>query len=298
VVRLVPSDFRRLSLAGFGPDEIAAFYPTDDGRAGFSLGGRLYVLGLRMMRNGDCLFLSGGRCEVYRIRPSACRAHPFELRGKDVRLKDDARCPAAWAPEDPEEQARQMRKSLREENAFRQRASSWDKKGGVLGLLMHVSKTEKTKLDEDESFMRAAIKVGLKGTESGQSPFGACVVKDGRIVASAHNTVWADTDSTRHAEINAIRKACRKLKSVDLSGCTVYSTCEPCPMCFSACHWAKISRIVYGASIDDALAAGFKELHIHNRMLKARGKSPVRITSGCLAGECRGFMKSWKGRTY
>lgn len=152
----------------------------------------------------------------------------------------------------------------------------------------------------DERHMRRAIKKASDGVLEGQTPFGACIVKAGRVVACEHNRVWADGDITAHAEVNAIRTACRKLKSVDLSGCTVYSTCEPCPMCYAACHWAKAGRIVYGASIADAMKAGFSELKLSNLLMRRLG-GRVKVTSGVLAGECRRLLSGWSkrgGRTY
>ena len=98
--------------------------------------------------------------------------------------------------------------------------------------------------NNDIKFMRLAIAKAREGIKKGQAPFGACIVKNGKVIACSHNIVWESLDITAHAEINAIRTTCKKLKSVDLSGCTIYSTCEPCPMCFSACHWGRISRIV------------------------------------------------------
>ena len=86
----------------------------------------------------------------------------------------------------------------------------------------------------DERFMRLAIARAHEGVASGQSPFGACVVKDGAVVSCEHNVVWRTTDITAHAEIHAIRVACARLQSIELPGCVIYSTCEPCPMCFSA----------------------------------------------------------------
>lgn len=139
----------------------------------------------------------------------------------------------------------------------------------------------------DEKFMRMAIDKAKQGIDDGQTPFGACIVKDGEVVVCVHNMVWKTTDITAHAEVHAIREACRILGTTDLSGCVIYSTCEPCPMCFSAIHWAKISRIVYGASIDDAAHTGFNELPISNRTMKELGKSPVEIVGGFLRDENR-----------
>lgn len=148
---------------------------------------------------------------------------------------------------------------------------------------------------KDEKFMRLAIAKTREGIRAGQTPFGACIVAaDGRVLACDHNVVWATTDITAHGEVNTIRAACRAAGSIDLSGCTIYSTTEPCPMCFSAIHWAKIERIVYGASIADAQAAGFNELTIANTLMKAEGQSPVKIDSGCLREECALLFEEWK----
>lgn len=141
--------------------------------------------------------------------------------------------------------------------------------------------------------MRQAIAKAKEGVAAGQTPFGACVAKDGRVVACEHNVVWATTDITAHAEVHAIRQACRRLGTIDLSGCVIYSTCEPCPMCFSAIHWAKIARIVFGASIQDAQALGFSELAVPNRTLKALGPSPVDVVEGFLKDECLEVFELW-----
>jgi len=133
--------------------------------------------------------------------------------------------------------------------------------------------------------MRLAIAKAREGVACGQSPFGACIARGGEVVSCEHNVVWQTTDITAHAEIHAIRAACRKLSSIDLSECVIYSTCEPCPMCFSACHWARISQIVYGASIRDAHASGFHELQIANTRLKELGGSQVTITGDFLRDE-------------
>lgn len=143
--------------------------------------------------------------------------------------------------------------------------------------------------------MRLAIKKTQEGIAKGQTPFGACLVSgDGRIVACAHNVVWAMTDITAHGEVNTIREACRALGTIDLSGCTIYSTTEPCPMCFSAIHWARIRRIVFGASIVDAQAAGFNELTISNSIMKQAGDSPVMVEGGCLREDCAALFEEWK----
>jgi guanine deaminase len=147
---------------------------------------------------------------------------------------------------------------------------------------------------DEERFMRLAIRVARAGIKKGQTPFGAVIVKAGKVISSAHNTVWKNTDSTAHAEINALRAACRKLRTIDLSGCVIYSTTEPCPMCFSACHWARIGKIVFGASIEDAREAGFNELSIASTRLKKLGRSAVRVQPDFLRAECAGLFALWK----
>jgi guanine deaminase len=134
-------------------------------------------------------------------------------------------------------------------------------------------------------FMKKAIQKAYRGLGKGQSPFGACIVKEGKIISCAHNRVWKKTDITAHAEMEAIRIACKKLKSIHLAGCVIYSTCEPCPMCFAACHWARISEIVYGAGIQDAQKIGFNELPVSNEFLKQTGQSPIQIRPGFLREE-------------
>ncbi|MBF0330383.1 MAG: nucleoside deaminase [Candidatus Omnitrophica bacterium] len=143
--------------------------------------------------------------------------------------------------------------------------------------------------------MRLAIGRAVEGIAAGQTPFGACIVTaEGVVVACEHNVVWQTTDITAHGEVTAIRSACQALLAIDLSDCTIYSTTEPCPMCFSAIHWAKIRRIVYGASIADAQAAGFNELTIANTLMKREGGSSVEIEGGCLKEECVPLFARWQ----
>jgi len=147
---------------------------------------------------------------------------------------------------------------------------------------------------DDEKFMREAINICERGIKAGQSPFGAVIVKNSRVLIRGHNQVWMDNDITAHGEVVAIRKANKKLGKIKLDGCTIYSTTEPCPMCFSAIHWAGIDRIVYGASIKDVKKLGFGELTISNTKMKTLGNSKVKITGGVLAKECREQLKRWK----
>lgn len=115
-------------------------------------------------------------------------------------------------------------------------------------------------------FMKIAIKEATKGiTKNHGGPFGAVIVKDGEIVSQAHNQVVKSKDPTAHAEINAIKKASKKLNTFDLSGCDIYTTCMPCPMCMGAIKWANISNIYYGATSKDAEAIGFRDREFYDK---------------------------------
>ena len=148
----------------------------------------------------------------------------------------------------------------------------------------------------DEKFMRCAIEKALEGIDEGQSPFGACIIKDGSIVGCAHNRVWKNKDATAHAEVEAIREACSMLNTIDLSECIIYSTCEPCPMCFSACHWSRIKKIVFGARIEDAKKFGFNELAISNDKMKRMGNDEIEIIGDLLRAENIEVFKTWSAR--
>jgi len=142
-------------------------------------------------------------------------------------------------------------------------------------------------------FMRLAIKEARKNIKRMEGgPFGACIVKNGRVLAVTRNTVLK-SDATSHAEINAIRIASRKIKDFDLSGCIIYSTTEPCPMCFSAIHWARIGTVIYGTTISDAKKIGFNELSITSSSMKKEGSSKVKLFSGCLKKECLRLIRGW-----
>lgn len=115
--------------------------------------------------------------------------------------------------------------------------------------------------------MRQAIELARENaSSSGGGPFGAVVVKEGRVISACSNSVTPDNDPTAHAEVNAIRTACRELGSFDLSGCTLYSSCEPCPMCLSAAYWARVDKIVFAADRNDAADAGFSDAFIYDEL--------------------------------
>jgi guanine deaminase len=144
------------------------------------------------------------------------------------------------------------------------------------------------------AFMRRAIGEALENLSAmAGGPFGACLVRGDEVLAVAHNTVLKDQDPTGHGEMNAIRQAARKLGSFDLSGCEIYSTTEPCPMCFAAIHWARIGRLIYGTTIGEVARLGFNELTLDSRQMQALGRSPVAIYPGFLADECRQLLAEW-----
>ena len=113
-------------------------------------------------------------------------------------------------------------------------------------------------------FMDIAIEEAKKGIEKRDGgPFGAVIVKDGKVIATGHNEVICSHDPTAHAEMVVIRKASKVLERFDLSDCELYTTCEPCPMCFGAIHWAKIKKVYYGATRHDAKEIGFDVEYIY-----------------------------------
>jgi len=113
-----------------------------------------------------------------------------------------------------------------------------------------------------QEFLREAIRLSLEKMEAGDGgPFGAVVVQNGRIVVRGWNRVTSTNDPTAHAEIVAIRDACANLNTFSLAGCQIYTSCEPCPMCFAAIYWSRLERIYYAATGQDAEAAGFDDCH-------------------------------------
>lgn len=145
-----------------------------------------------------------------------------------------------------------------------------------------------------EALMRLAIDTCRRGLAAGQSPFGCAIARDGRLLAAAHNTVVLTSDATAHAEVNALRLACQGVGDVHLEGAILATTCEPCPMCLAASHWARIDTVYYGAAIADATDAGFNELSISAADMVRLGGSRLRLVPGLLADECRELFAEWK----
>lgn len=119
---------------------------------------------------------------------------------------------------------------------------------------------------DDARFMQMAIDLSVDNIDTGGGPFGAVIVRDGEVIATGTNRVVPNADPTAHAEVTAIRNACAKLGTFQLTGCTVYSSCEPCPMCLSALYWVGVSRICYGNTKDDAKAISFDDSFIYDQL--------------------------------
>jgi len=137
---------------------------------------------------------------------------------------------------------------------------------------------------DDRAFMREALALARRGVEEGAGgPFGAILVRDGIILGRGSNRVIADLDPTAHAELMAIRAACRATGDFHLRGATLYTTCEPCPMCRAAAFWAHVNRVVYAAETADAAAAGFDDGRIREALLDGGGA--LRLASDQLMRE-------------
>ena len=132
-------------------------------------------------------------------------------------------------------------------------------------LMYYFMKPDNLYMDKRE-LMRRAIALSIESVKAGGGPFGAVVARDGEIIAEASNSVTIDNDPTAHAEVNAIRKATRRLGTFDLSGCEIYSSCEPCPMCLGAIYWAHIDKIYFANDRKDAAAIGFDDDFIYQEL--------------------------------
>ncbi len=152
--------------------------------------------------------------------------------------------------------------------------------------------------DDDKKFMRRAIKLAREGMESGSGgPFGCVIAKDGQIVGEGLNQVTSTNDPTAHAEVVAIRDACKNLNSFQLEGCVVYTSCEPCPMCLGAIYWARPEQIFMACNRNDAANAGFDDAFIYDELCsKDFEQRKVPILS-LMRDEGRVVFKEWIGKT-
>lgn len=150
--------------------------------------------------------------------------------------------------------------------------------------------------EQDKLWMREAIRLADESVKNGGGPFGAVVVKDGELVAGSANSVTINNDPTAHAEVNAIRAACRKLNTFDLTGCVIYTSCEPCPMCLGAIYWARISRIYYGNTRKDARDIDFADDFIYEELERPLAERTVPILP-LLRDEAIHTFRLWTEKT-
>ena len=145
--------------------------------------------------------------------------------------------------------------------------------------------------------MHEAIALSIEKMEAGEGgPFGAVVVKGGKIVGRGWNRVTSTNDPTAHAEVMAIRDACKHLCTFDLAGCELYASCEPCPMCLAAIYWARLDKLTYAATRADAAAAGFDDELIYQEISKPWKNRRLPVEQG-LETEARKAFESWKEKT-
>lgn len=152
-----------------------------------------------------------------------------------------------------------------------------------------------TPTEADKRFMQEAIRLATESVERGGGPFGAVIVKGGEIVAAGANRVTLDIDPTAHAEVCTIRLACKKLNTFDLSGCTIYTSCEPCPMCLSAIYWAHLERIFYAGTRKDAATAGFADDFIYEELDRPMKSRTIPIIP-MLRSQARTPFKQWAAK--
>lgn len=144
-----------------------------------------------------------------------------------------------------------------------------------------------------EEFMRRAIELSReKMREDEGGPFAAVIVRDGAIIAEGWNQVTGHNDPTAHAEIVAIREACRALGRFSLEGCEIYTSCEPCPMCLSAIHWARIDRVYYANTAEDAAAIGFDDARLYQELALPREERTLPMTR-LLPAEALEVFREW-----
>ncbi|KAL9259689.1 Guanosine deaminase-like protein [Drosera capensis] len=137
-------------------------------------------------------------------------------------------------------------------------AKGFEAQDGTISVASALSGHQQAVQDRDHKFLVEAVKEAYNGVDCGDGgPFGAVIVCNDEVVVSCHNMVRSTTDPTAHAEVTAIREACKKLNRIELSDCEIYASCEPCPMCFGAIHLSRIKRLVYGAKAEAAIAIGF-----------------------------------------
>ncbi len=146
---------------------------------------------------------------------------------------------------------------------------------------------------EDKNFIRLAIEIAIRNVDEGGGPFGAVIVKDGTVIASSGNRVTLNNDPTAHAEILAIRDAASITGSWDLSGCEIYASCEPCPMCLGAIYWAHLDKIHYACTHEDAKNAGFDDSFIYRELQLKPFRRAIAMQQ-CMRDEGLKVFKKWE----
>ncbi len=147
-----------------------------------------------------------------------------------------------------------------------------------------------------EELMREAIRLSVENVKNGGGPFGAVIARDGEIIATGTNRVTPDCDPTAHAEISAIRAAAKALGTFDLSGCDIYTSCEPCPMCLGAIYWAHLDAMYYGNNQHDAAEIGFDDAFIYEEIALTPDQRRLK-TSELLPEEAITAFKMWNAKT-
>jgi len=146
-------------------------------------------------------------------------------------------------------------------------------------------------------FMARAIQLSMEGVQSGRGgPFGAVIVKDGAIVAEGTNQVTSTNDPTAHAEVLAIREACAKLGSFELKDCELYTSCEPCPMCIGAIYWARLARVYFANTAEDAARIGFDDSFIYNELKQAHANRRIPMMQLMREEALAGF-RAWEAKS-
>lgn len=146
-----------------------------------------------------------------------------------------------------------------------------------------------------EVFMRKAIELSIENVKNGGGPFGAVIVKGDEVVATGVNRVTANCDPTAHAEVSAIREAARKLGTFDLSGCEIYTSCEPCPMCLGAIYWAHLDKMYYGNTKADAKEIGFDDSFIYDE-LELKPENRKLYSENLLHNEAIRAFEAWSAK--
>ncbi len=148
----------------------------------------------------------------------------------------------------------------------------------------------------NSDYMQKAIDLSVNSVQSGGGPFGAVIVKNGKIIAANSNSVTKNNDPTAHAEVNTIREACRILETFDLSGCEIYTSCEPCPMCLGAIYWARLDKIYFANNKADAKNIGFDDSFIYEEIEKPIDKRNIK-TIQVMRDEAIIAFQMWNEKT-